>query len=153
MTAMTIQQRLQEDLKQAMRNGDTVRRGLIRYIRSAIHDQEIARKAELDDEAVIDLLGRQAQQRLESIDAFKKGDRPDLVAKEEAELAMIRGYLPAQLSREDIAELVRAAIEEAGASGPQDMGKVMGRIMPQVRGKAEGRTVSRIVQELLKSTD
>ena len=153
MTAMTIQQRLQEDLKQAMRNGDTVRRGLIRYIRSAIHDQEIARKAELDDEAVIDLLGRQAQQRLESIDAFKKGDRPDLVAKEVAELAMIRGYLPAQLSREDIAELVRAAIEEAGASGPQDMGKVMGRIMPQVRGKAEGRTVSRIVQELLKSTD
>jgi uncharacterized protein YqeY len=148
---MKLQERLQRDLKQAMRNGDAARRGLIRYIRSAIHDEEIARKSGLDDAAVIDVLGQQAKQRLESIDAFKKGDRPDLVAKEEAELAIIREYMPAQLSDEEISELARAAIEDVGATAPQDMGKVMGRIMPQVRGKAEGRTVSRIVQELLKS--
>ena len=149
--AMTIQERLQEDLKESMRRGDTARRSAIRYLRSQIHNEEIARKGTLDDQGIIDLLSRQAQQRRESIEAFKKGNRPDLATKEEAELAIIHEYLPAQLSEEEIAELARTAIEETGAAGRDGMGKVMGRIMPHVRGKAEGRTVSRIVQELLES--
>ena len=150
---MALQEKLQQDLKDAMRSGDTARRDVIRFIRARIHDQEIERRASLDDDRIIDVLGQQAKQRQESIDAFKKGDRPDLVAKEEAELGIIREYLPAQLSEDEIAQIVRAAIDETGAAVPQDMGKVMGLVMPQVRGKADGRTVSRMVQELLKSAD
>ncbi len=150
---MALQDKLQQDLKDAMRSGDTARRDVIRFLRARIHDQEIARQDTLDDDGVIDVLGQQAKQRQESIDAFKKGDRPDLVTKEEAELGIIREYLPAQLSQDEIAQIVRAAVDETGAAGPRDMGKVMGRVMPQVRGKADGRTVSRTVQEMLKSAD
>jgi uncharacterized protein YqeY len=150
---MTLDEKLQEDLKDAMRKGDRVRRSVIRFLRSRIHDEEIARQKPLDDDAVIDVLGKEVRQRQESIEAFTKGNRPELVEKEEAELAVIREYMPAQLSDDEIATLARAAIQEAGATGPQDMGKVMGRIMPQVRGKSDGRAVSRIVQELLKSVE
>ena len=148
---MALQETLQQDLKNAMRSGDTARRDVIRFLRARIHDQEIARQDALDDDGVIDVLSLQAKQHQESIDAFTKGDRPDLVAKEEAELGIIREYLPPQLSEDEIVQIARAAIEEAGAGSPQDMGKVMSRVMPQVRGKADGRAVSRIVQELLKS--
>ena len=150
---MTLDDKLQEDLKDAMRAGDKTRRSVIRFLRSRIHDEEIARRAKLDDDAIIDVLGKEVRQRLESIEAFTKGNRPDLVKKEETELALVREYMPAQLSDDEIATLAGAAIQEAGATGPKDMGKVMGRIMPQVRGKSDGRTVSRIVQELLKSIE
>ena len=133
-----------------MRAGDALRRSVIRYLRSEIHNEEIASQSELDDDATIGVLSRQAQQRRDSIEAYANGGRQDLVDKEKAELAVILEYLPEQLSREEITALVRQSIEEAGATGPQDMGKVMGRLMPLVRGKAEGREVSAIVAELLK---
>ena len=149
---MSLRQRLDDDLKDAMRKGDVARRSTLRYLRSAIHNQEIAiQQKTLDDEGITAVLGRQAQQRRESIEAFSKGRRPDLVAKEEAKLALILGYLPAQMGRGEIAEVARRAIEQVGARGPQDMGKVMGKVMPQVRGKAEGRDVSAVVSELLRS--
>jgi uncharacterized protein YqeY len=133
-----------------MRAGDTIRRSLIRYLLSNIHDEEIARRSAPDDDSIIDLLGKQAQQRRDSIEAFRKGNREDLVEKEEAELAMILEYLPEQMSEDEIAALVQKAVEEVGATGPQDMGKVMGKVMPQVRGKSDGRTVSGVVSNLLK---
>ena len=147
---MSLKARLGEDLKQSMRNRDSARLSAIRYLRSEIHNAEIERRSDLDDEGVIDLLSRQARQRRESIDAFRKGNRPDLVEKEEAELALILEYLPQQLTADEIADIAQKAISEAGATGPQDIGKVMGRVMPQVKGKAEGRVVSRVVSELLK---
>ncbi len=147
---MSLQERLQQDLKEAMRKGDAPRRSLIRYLRAQIQDQEIARRTTLDDDAIIGLLGKQAQQRRESIDAFKRGNRQDLVDKEEAELAMIMEYLPQQLSEEELASLAKDAIEEAGASSPRDIGKVMGLLMPQIRGKAEGKAASAVVSSLLK---
>ena len=147
---MSLQEKLQEDLKESMRSGDSTRRSAIRYLRAKIHDEEIARKAALDDEAVIDVLGKQAQQRRDSIEAFGAGNRQDLVDKEEAELAVIFEYLPAQMSNQEIAELAQRAIEEMQASGPGDMGKVMGRLMPQVKGKADGRKVSAVVSQLLR---
>ena len=150
MSTATLQERLQEDLKNAMRKGDSARRSVIRMLRSEIHNQEIARQADLEDEAVIDVLGKQAQQRRDSIEAFEQGGRQDLVEKEQVELAIILEYLPDQMSAEDIADLARTAVKELGATSPQDMGKVMGRLMPQVRGRAEGRKVSRVVSELLK---
>lgn len=147
---MTLQEKLQEDLKAAMRAGDTVRKSVIRYLRSEIRNQEIASQKTLDDDGVIGVLGRQVRQHRESIDAFRQGNRQDLVDKEEAELAVIIEYMPRQMSEDELVALVRQAIDEAGATGPQDMGKVMGRLMPQVKGKAEGREVSRVVSELLK---
>ena len=150
---MTLQERLQDDLKQAMRSRDVIRRSVIRFLRSEIRNQEIARQATLDDEGVTEVLGRQAQQRRDSIEAFREGNRQDLVDKEEAELNVILEYLPQQLSGEEISSLARTVIEEVGATGSRDIGKVMGKLMPQVKGKAEGRAVSQAVSELLNELD
>ena len=147
---MALRERLNDDLKSAMRAGDAPRRTVLRYLLSAIHNQEIEKKAELDDEAITALLGRQAQQRRDSIEAFRKGGRDDLVAKEEAELTLIAEYLPEQLTDEEVRELAAKAIADTGAEGPRDMGRVMGALMPQVRGRADGKTVSAVVSELLR---
>ena len=147
---MTLKETLQDDLKNAMRSGDVMRRSVIRMLRSEIHNREIESRSELDDAATIQLLGRQAQQRRDSIEAFERAERDDLVQKERAELAVIMGYLPQQLTGEELLEIVRGSIEQVGAEGPQDMGKVMGAVMPKVRGRAEGREVNRIASELLR---
>ena len=147
---MTLKETLQDDLKKAMRSGDVMRRSVIRMLRSEIHNREIESRSELDDAATIQLLGRQAQQRRDSIEAFERAERDDLVQKEQAELAVIMGYLPQQLTGEELLEIVRGSIEQVGAAGPQDMGKVMGAVMPKVRGRAEGREVNRIASELLR---
>ena len=148
---MSLRSRLEEDQTQAMRNRDKSRLVVIRSLRSEIHNEEIARQATLDEEGITGVLSRQAQQRRDSIEAFTSGNRQDLVEKEEAELAIITEYLPEQMSREEITELVQRVIEEVGATGAGDIGKVMGVVMPQVRGKAEGRKVSAIAAEMLKS--
>ena len=147
---MSLADRLQEDVKDAMRAGDQLRRSVIRYVRSAIHNEEISKQSELDDDGIIEVLGRQAQQRRESIEAYDKGGRQDLVAKEEAELAIILEYLPEPMSTDEIGEIVKKVIDDTGAAGPQDMGRVMGQVMPQVKGRAQGREVSAIAARLLK---
>ena len=150
---MSLQAKLEEELRKAMREGDEPRRSTIRFLRSVIHNEEIGRGVELDDDGVIGVLSRQAQQRRDSIEAFTAGGRQDLVEKEKAELAIILAYLPEQpeqLSDDEITRLVQLTIEEVGATGPQDMGKVMGRVMPQVKGRAEGRQVNAIASQMLK---
>ena len=148
---MTMQTRLNDDMKQAMRDRDVLRRDVIRYLRSEVKNQEIRDQKELDDAGVIQVLSRQAQQRRDSIEAYRDADRQDLVDKEESELSVIMAYLPQQMTQEEITALVQKVVAEVGASGPEDMGKVMGAIMPQVRGKAEGREVNAIVQQTLRS--
>ncbi|MXY21455.1 MAG: GatB/YqeY domain-containing protein [Dehalococcoidia bacterium] len=148
---MTMKTRLSDDMKQAMRNRDVLRRDVIRYLRSEVRNQEIRDQKELDDAGVIQVLSRQAQQRRDSIEVYRDADRQDLVEKEESELSVILSYLPQQMTSEEIADLVQQVVAEVGASGPADMGKVMGAIMPQVRGKAEGREVNAIVQQTLRS--
>ncbi len=148
---MTMKTRLTDDMKQAMRNRDVLRRDVIRYLRSEVRNQEIRDQKELDDAGVIQVLSRQAQQRRDSIEVYRDADRQDLVEKEESELSVILSYLPQQMTSEEIADLVQQVVAEVGASGPADMGKVMGAIMPQVRGKAEGREVNAIVQQTLRS--
>lgn len=148
---MTMKTRLTDDMKQAMRDRDVLRRDVIRYLRSEVKNQEIREQKELDDAGVIQVLSRQAQQRRDSIEAYRDADRQDLVDKEESELSVIMAYLPQQMTQEEIAALVQQVVAEVGASGPADMGKVMGAIMPQVRGKAEGREVNAIVQQTLRS--
>ena len=148
---MSLRNRLDEDLMDAMRSRDVLRRSVLRLLRSAIQNEEIEKQAALDDDAVVGVLARQAQQRRESIEAFAKGGRQDLVEKEKSELALILEYLPEQMSIEEITRMVQQAIDEVGATGPQDIGKLMGMVMPQVRGKAEGREVSSIASKLLKT--
>jgi uncharacterized protein YqeY len=147
---LSLKTRLGEDLKNAMRSRDALRRSVLRLVLSAAHNEEIAKQTELDDEGITGVLVKQAQQRRESIEAYTQGERQDLADQEKAELEIIMAYLPEQMSREDVAAVVKKAIAETGAAGPQDMGKVMSRVMPEVRGKAQGREVSDIASELLK---
>lgn len=140
-------------MRAATKAQDVIRRDTLRFALSAIHNEEVARRASLSDDVVVGVLSKQAKMRRESIDAFAKGGRTELVEKERAELAVIESYLPQQLSADEIRDLARAAIAEAGASGPADQGKVMQRLMPKVRGRAEGRAVAEIVGALLRGSD
>ena len=149
---MPLKESLTNDLKDAMRQRDAVRRDTIRLLLSAIGYEEKAKRTDaLDDDAVMQVLSRQAQQRRDSIEAYQKGNRPDLVAKEEAELAIVIQYLPQPLSEDEIAAIVQSAIADVNATGPQDMGKVMGKVMPQVRARADGKQVSALVNQTLRS--
>ena len=146
---MTLQQMLMADLRQAMKRGDDSRRSLIRLVLAEVKNAEIDKGAALDDPEVIDVISRQAKRHRESIAGFSKGNRQDLVAQEEAELAIILEYLPQQMSREEIVEAARSAIEQVGARGPGDKGKVMSQLMPQLKGRAQGREINEVVSELL----
>ena len=146
-----IKSKLEDDMKRAMRERDVLRRDVIRYIRSEIRNQEIRLQRDLEDADAVQVLSRQAQQRRDSIEAFQKANRQDLVDKERAELGVIAEYLPQQMSEAEIDELASATIAEVGATGPRDMGKVMSAIMPQARGRAEGKTVSALVSAKLRS--
>lgn len=149
---MALKETLTNDLKDAMRQRDTVKRDTIRLLLSAIGYEEKAKRTnELDDDDVTQVISKQAQQRRDSIEAYQKGARPDLVAKEEAELAIVVQYLPQPLNADEVEAIVQSAIVELNATGPQDMGKVMGRVMPQVRARADGKQVSALVNQTLRS--
>jgi len=146
---MALQERLREDLKVALRGHDACRVSIIRVLLAECRNEEKARMKPLDDAAVIDVLSREAKRRKESIEAFNAGKRSDLVAQEEAALAVVQEYLPEQMGREELVKVVREAIDVTGAQSPKDRGKVMARVMPQVKGRASGKDVGEIVGELL----
>ena len=146
---MTLQEKLRADLKQAMKGRDNKRRSLIRLVLAGVKNAEIDKGAPLDDSGAIDIISREVKQHRESIAEFSKGNRADLVAKEEDELAILLEYLPPQMSHEEIAEAARKVIEQVGARNPGDKGKVMSQLMPQLKGKAEGREINDVVSELL----
>lgn len=146
---MSLVQRLKGDLNQALRKGEKERVSTLRLLLSNIGNAEIAKGGPLDEPGVLGVIAKQAKQNRESIDAFRQGERSDLVAKEERELSVLQEYLPQPMSSEEIAAAARQAIAEVGAAGPGDKGKVMGKLMPQVKGKADGGEVNAIVSELL----
>jgi len=146
-----LEERLNNDLKQAMRGGDKVRRSVIRLVLAAVKNAEIARKAALEDNDVLGIIAKEARQRQESIEAFKQGNRHDLVAQEEGELAILQEYLPQQVTRDEIIAEARRVIEEVGAQGVGDKGKVMPKLIAQLKGKADGREINAVVTELLSS--
>ncbi|MBT8400016.1 MAG: GatB/YqeY domain-containing protein [Rhodothermia bacterium] len=144
--------RIQSDLKQAMRDRDSARIRTLRSIRAAIQQKEIENRtadAGISDEDAIALLQKQAKQRRDSIDQFEAADRDDLVATEKEELEIIEDYLPKQLNDDEIRAIVKQIVQEVGAVSISDMGKVMGPAMGRLRGKADGRRVNEIVRELL----
>ncbi|MCH8087762.1 MAG: GatB/YqeY domain-containing protein [Chloroflexi bacterium] len=149
---MTIKEKLQSDLLEAVRKRDETRRSALRLLKSSIQYEEKAKGRDLQDDETVEVLSREAKKRRESIDAFRKANRSDLVGKEEVELAIVSEYLPKRLSREEVTLLARNVISEIGALGPDDRGKVMGKLMPQLRTRADGNMVNEIVAELLSAS-
>ena len=145
----SLKAKLNDDLRQALRSGDSLRCSVIRMLLSAMNYSEIARQATLTDSDILGVIAKEIKQRKESIEAFKQGNRPELAAKEEAEMAMLKAYLPEQMSRDEIVSLVKKIIAEVGAQGPRDKNKLMPKLMPMVKGKADGQEVNAVVNELL----
>ena len=148
---MNLKAQLADDLKAALRDRDEPRKIAIRLTLTAIKTSEVEKGSELDDAAVLTQIARQVKQRRESIDAYKKAERQDLVAQEESELAVLQAYLPPQMSREEIVQAAREVVDEVGASGPGDKGKVMPVLIKRLAGRAEGREINEVVTEILAS--
>jgi len=146
-----LKQKLSDDLKQAMKGGDKVRRSVIRLVIASIKNAEIARQAALEGTDILGIIAKEVRQRRESIEAFKQGNRHDLVTQEEAELTILNEYLPRQMTRGEIIVAARQVIEEIGAQGPGDKGKVMPQLIVQLKGRADGREINAVVTELLQN--
>ncbi len=142
-------EKLQDEMKKALKSGEKERLSVIRMLISEIKKVQIDQKKELTDEEIIQILQRYAKQRKEAIQQYKKADREDLVEKEERELKIVQEFLPEPLSNEEIEKIVEEVIKETGASSMKDMGKVMKIIMEKVKGRAEGSVVSQIVRSKL----
>ena len=147
--AMTLSERLEADMRDAMRARDERRTQTLRMAMAAAHNQKIARGRDLTDDEVVDVLTKQVKQRRESIEMYRGAGREDRAVAEEAEAAILAEFLPEQLSSEEIAALAREAITETGASSAADMGRVMGVLSPRTKGRADGRAVSETVRRLL----
>ena len=150
---MSIRERLEADITAAMRSRNQQRLDALRYLKSAINRVEIDRRITLDDAGVTDVVVRQVKDRRDSIRMFEEGNRPDLVAKESADLGVLEEYLPPQLSDDELTQLVQEVIRQVGAETIRDKGKVMGRLMPQVQGKADGAQVNILVTRFLEAGD
>jgi hypothetical protein len=148
---VTLKEKLTADMKEAMKAKEAGKQRLsvIRLVRGAIRQLEIDGKKELVDEDVLGVISKEAKQRRDAIEEFKKGGRDDLVAAAEAEIAILMEYLPKQLSKDEIKGLVQEAIAASGATSPKDMGKVMKELMPKVKGRADGKLVNEVVKEAL----
>jgi len=137
------------DMREAMKAREPVRVGALRMLMAAVKNSEVEKLHELSDDEVLEVIAREAKRRRESIEAFEKGGRTDLVDKESGELAVLEAYLPEKLSDDELAGLVDQAIAETGASTPKQMGEVMKALMPKLRGRADGTQVSAMVRARL----
>ena len=144
-----LKQKLNDDMHQAMKAGDKVKVGVLRLLLSAVHNGEIARQVDFSDSDIFGVIAKEIRQREESIESFKAGNRPDLVAQEEIEMAVLKTYQPKQASREEIVEYARKIIAEVGAQNQRDKGKVMPKLVAEFKGKADGRVINEVVTELL----
>jgi uncharacterized protein YqeY len=144
-----LQKRITEELKQAMKSGNTVKRDTLRLLMAAVKNAEIAKLAPLNDGEILGAISKDVKRHQESIDAFKKGNRPDLVAKEAAEMTILQSYLPKQMSRDEVVKAAKEVIGAVGAKGPGNKGKVMQQLMPKLKGKADGKEINDVVTQLL----
>lgn len=140
---------IQEDLKTAMKSGDTRRREVLRLLMAAFKQVEVDRQMELSESDAVGVLMNEARKRRESIEEMDRAGRVDLAEQERYELGVIETYLPRQLSHDEVVQLAREAILEVGATNPKDMGRVMQVLMPRVKGQADGKLVNTIVRDLL----
>ena len=141
--------KIQSDLNQALKDKKGVEVSTLRLLLSEIHNQEIAKQAELTKKDIIKVVQKEVKRRKEAIEAFQKGKRDDLVAKEKEELEILNKYLPQQMSSQELETIIQSVIKETGASGMSDFGKVMGAVMARVKGQADGKVVSESVKKVL----
>lgn len=149
---MTLPERVDSDLKEAMRAKDATKLGVLRMLKSALKYSAIEKagaEGQLDDTEAVQVIRKQVKQRQDSIESFDKGGRPELAAKEKSELAILQAYLPQQLGADELAKLVGETIREVGATSKAQMGAVMKALQPKVAGRADGKTLSQEVQRQL----
>ena len=147
---MSLKQKLQEDLKSSMKNKDAIKKSVITLIRSSIKQYEVDNRVELKDDEIVDLIAKQLKQTRDSREEFAKAGRDDLVSKAEAEIEVLKEYLPQQLSEEELNEIVISTISEVGATSMTDMKKIMTSIMPKVKGRADGKLINELVKKNLQ---
>ena len=150
---MTLRERLHDDTTAAMRSGDSLRRDVLRMVKNAIYNIEKAKKITLSEDEVLGVVTKEVKTRRESVEAFRTGGREDLASKEEAEIAILSGYLPQQLTEDELRALVDAGIAATGAATARDMGKVMGWLSAQIRGRADGKVASGLVAQALAKSE
>jgi len=146
---MSLKERLADDLKSAMKNKDVIRKNVVQMVRAAVLQVEKDNKVTLDDEGVIEVIAKQMKQRRDSLPDYEKSGRDDLIAELKAEIDVLTGYLPEQLTREELVVIVEEAVKATGASSMKDMGKIMAAVMPKTKGRADGRLINEIAKELL----
>jgi uncharacterized protein YqeY len=148
---MTMRDKLEDDIRQSMRDRNQARLDALRFLKSAVQAAEKTGGESLDDARMVDVVARQVNDRRESIRMFREGNRTDLVSKESAELQVLEEYLPPQMSREELESLIQDLVSQVGATSIRDKGKLMGRLMPQVKGKADGAIVNELATQILES--
>lgn len=146
---MSLKEKLQEDLKSSMKNKDKVKKSVVTLIRAAIKQHEVDNRVELADDAIIDIISKQLKQRKDSLAEFVKANRDDLVEETKSEIQVLEGYLPQQLSEEELEKIIIETIAEVGATSMKDMGKIMAAIKPKTAGRADGRKINELVKKNL----
>lgn len=146
---MALKERLADDLKSAMKNKDTVRKNAIQMVRAGILQVEKDNKVTLEDDGIIEVIAKQLKQRKDVLPDYEKSGRDDLIAELKAEMDVLMGYLPEQLTAEEIEQIVAEAVKETAASSMKDMGKIMAAVMPKVKGRADGRMINEAAKKLL----
>lgn len=146
---MALKEQLMNDLKAAMKEKDIVRKNTVQMVRAAILQYEKDNQAELDDEGVIDVIAKEMKRRKDVMPEYEKSGREDMIAELNREIAVLAAYLPEPLSEEELETIVLQAIEEVGATGMKDMGKIMAAVTPKTRGRADGRQINAIVKKKL----
>ena len=146
---MSLKEQLAQDLKLSMKEKDTVKKNAVQSIRAAITQVEIDTRAELDEAGVIEVIAKELKRRKDVLPEYEKSGRDDLIADLKKEIDIIMGYLPSQLSHDELDEIVKAAVEATGASSMKDMGKIMAEVMPKIKGRADGRAVNEIAKNYL----
>jgi len=146
---MSLEERLVEEMKQAMKSNDKLRLSTIRMIRSALKNKEIELRKKLEDEDIVKVVQVMVRKGEESVEQFQAGGRMDLVEKEKREIEILKSFLPQPLSQEEILKIIDLSIQETQASSPKDIGKVMKSVIPKIGGKADGKLINQLVKERL----
>ena len=147
---MPLKEKLMDDLKEAMKSKEKVRKNVVTMVRAAVKQKEVDNRVELSDDDVLDIIAKQIKQKKDSITDFEKGNRQDLIDLTNEEIKILLEYLPPQLSDEELESIVKEAIEATGAQTKKDLGKVMALIMPKTKGKADGKHINEIVAKYIK---
>ncbi|MCI5970873.1 MAG: GatB/YqeY domain-containing protein [Clostridia bacterium] len=146
---MALKEKLMEDLKLSMKDKDTVRKNTVQSVRAAIKQVEVDNRVELSDDDIIGVIAKEAKKRKDVLPEYEKSGRTDLIDELKKEIEILMGYLPSQLTKEELGEIVKNAIAEVGASSMKDMGKIMANVMPKIKGRADGGMVNAIAKDLL----